>query len=153
MKKKIKIVKFLKTLENGAESHLYATVSQDVEPIKEGDWHIVFNVDEKEIDIRNTNKFLSTLDKKIIATTDTKLTKGRVIIGTGGTLYERIAQLSKSFLKEFVANPDGEFEVECYKENLIDESNGEIVKKGDIIINQDNTNKNQIKEHTSLRNR
>ena len=38
MKQKIKIVKFLKVLENGAESHLYATVSQDVEPIKEGDW-------------------------------------------------------------------------------------------------------------------
>ena len=35
MKQKIKIVKFLKRLENGAESHLYAIVSQDVEPIKE----------------------------------------------------------------------------------------------------------------------
>ena len=90
--------------------YLYITVSQDVEPIKEGDWYLydskIWN--QKEC----VPKYHSLYGRKIIATTDTKLTKGRVIIGTGGTLYKRIAQPSKSFLKEFFDNPNGEFEVE-----------------------------------------
>ena len=144
MKQKIKIVKFLKVLENGAESHLYATVSQDVEPIKEGDWHIVFNVDEKEIDIRNTNKFLSTLDKKIIATTDPKLrvktSRNEKIVNPG--VYEKpLPQVSQSFIEEYIDNPDGEYEVEYLRgsDGHYDDKDVWHWKMLGLKLNQDNT--------------
>ena len=98
--------------------YLYITVSQDVEPIKDGDWIIVTNASngqnflKKEGDI--LPKALSSPRRKIIATTDPKL-KNTISIGIDGTsMFKTIPQLQQSFLKEFVANPDGEFEVEYH---------------------------------------
>jgi hypothetical protein len=121
--------------------HVYTTVSQDVEPIKEGD---------NCIDIRNNTIFMCTSPlnnpenfRKIIGTDDPKLTiscsniikecdesgwDGRKqCMNCKGTARLPIPQVQQSFLKEFVANPDGEWEVEyeeiirCYKCNKLEE--------------------------------
>jgi hypothetical protein len=86
--------------------HLYITVSQDVEPIKEGDW--CYDLYTKEIlkRIKFTNGRLLHC-KKIIATTDPKLIHSGEIVD-----YKGLPYLSQSFLKEFIANPDGKWEVE-----------------------------------------
>tara|TARA_R110000851_G_scaffold78000_1_gene172045 strand:+ start:829 stop:1434 length:606 start_codon:yes stop_codon:yes gene_type:complete len=92
--------------------HLYITVSQDVEPIKEGDWfYNSFNDNQPKIQQRKGNWKQCFNQKKIIATTDPNL---RINIGEKQSCgnYHSIpmAQLQQSFLKEFVANPDGEWE-------------------------------------------
>ena len=87
--------------------HLYATVSQDVEPIKEGDW-IYDTLGGKVVqwyDGDNHDKY----DRKIIATTDPKLAKSiSRLLG----VTQSLPQLPLSFIKKYVSNPDGEFEVE-----------------------------------------
>jgi hypothetical protein len=130
--------------------YLYITVSQDVEPIKDGDWIIVTNASngqnflKKEGDI--LPKALSSPRRKIIATTDPKL-KNTISIGIDGTsMFKTIPQLQQSFLKEYVANPDGEFEVEYEVYSTSNSGNtGRIIDEGfhgDLIklkLNQDNT--------------
>ena len=92
-------------LNLGISKYLYATVS--VEPIKNGNWfyniksNIVFKNDSGETVPKSDTEF------KIIATDDPKLT-----IEVPGTWDKPMPQLQQSFLKEFVNNPDGEWEVE-----------------------------------------
>ena len=116
-------------LKESKPQHIYITVSQDVEPIKEGDWYI---------DDANIVRQSITSDKdywgvrqdyvKIIATTDPNLTITKSATGYTETRSRTftstkpIPQLQQSFLKEFVANPDGKWEVEYY--NVIPQSNG-----------------------------
>ena len=94
--------------------HTYITVSQDVEPIKEGDY--IYHTLIKDISVSNySSEVLSESFRKVIATTDPKLhicgknkcTKD--VCTFPDCLYPSLQQ---SFLKEFVANPDGEWEVE-----------------------------------------
>ena len=99
--------------------YLYATVSQDVEAIEEGDWYI---------DDTNAIRRSTTSDKdywevrqdyvKVIATNDPKFTSfacnqdyGICAEECQGTCNS-IKRLSLSSIKEYVSNPDGEFEVE-----------------------------------------
>jgi hypothetical protein len=115
--------------------HIYITVSQDVEPIKESDWciHLMQN-DHDDLDTThvfqagvigdcNGKKAINNTDKtfyfeyecrKIIATTDPKLksTEHWKTPQRNGFIPGPIPQLQQSFLKEFVANFDGEYEVE-----------------------------------------
>jgi hypothetical protein len=109
----------------GNWQHTYITVSQDIEPIKEGDWYI---------DDTNTVRQSLTNDKaywevrqdyvKIIATTNPKLTIKEytgVIDESNGVkeyLEHQIPQVPLSFLEEYVANPDGEWEVEYEKKDI-----------------------------------
>jgi hypothetical protein len=116
-------------LKESKPQHLYITVSQDIEPIKVGDWFL--NED-------NIVRQSITSDKdywrvrqdyvKIIATTDPKLTSCKNVKIEGSSCsYNNnckypncvTAQLPESFLKEFVANPDGEYEVD-YEECEVD---------------------------------
>ena len=110
------------------EQHLYITVSQDVEPIKEGDYFYypmsyMGNI-KSFIEQYDLSKHCNPLPKdcrKIITTTDPKLTN-LIIQGEedyfnyddGKKLNTNllIPQLSQSFLKEYVANPNREWEVE-----------------------------------------
>jgi len=110
--------------------HLHITVSQDVEPIKAGDWciamdtNIIFQVSNK--DLKGINNF-KDLYRKIISTTDPKLTIPFMINGHSGLRQREvngvlqvksIPQVQQSFLKELVANPDGEWEVEYNTNNI-----------------------------------
>tara|TARA_R110000823_G_scaffold214021_1_gene343875 strand:- start:69399 stop:70007 length:609 start_codon:yes stop_codon:yes gene_type:complete len=101
------------TANNTWESqHIYVTVSQDVGPIKFGDW--VYSVRGF---IGIFGEFEDSYEdecKKIIATTDPKLF-GKYNENIKSTIYSenyRMPQLQQSFLKEFVDNPDEEWEVE-----------------------------------------
>ena len=144
--------------------HVYITVSQDVEPIKEGDWCIFgYNLDAscngykitKDSILQCTgyceNGYLLHKDgntgkehcRKIIATTDLKLFTRRSFVedisNNTVSLKSKLPQPQQSFLKEWVANPDGEYEVE-YK--VIRQ--GEHYSIGNITgyklkLNQDNT--------------
>ena len=89
--------------------HLYITVSQDVEPIKEGDYLIHNNVVVKCL---KEEKWLG--ERKIIATTDSKLLKEHDdSVPIPRMKSTSIAEISQSFLKEYVKNPTGEWEIEC----------------------------------------
>ncbi|MGK0464817.1 hypothetical protein [Clostridium sp.] len=143
MKKPVKIIKLFKELENGKESHLYATVSKDVEPIKKGDWVIntVSNTLGKIYSKKPISKFNRDTHRKIIATTDRKLTHPSTVQYGNMTMIDHnedgsyyhavdvevefslsrkeliqrgviIPQIQQLFLKEFVANPEGKYEVE-----------------------------------------
>ena len=129
------------------EQHLYATVSQDVKPIKKGDYTIFRN---KVIKLTADDIHPSMIERckgKIIATTDKSL--GSIITKKDGLLSKLqqegkiksfLPQLQQSFLKEFVANPDGEWEVE-YDLLLGDEEdeNQNLIPKNYLKLNQDNT--------------
>ena len=102
----------------GICQHIYITVSQDVEPIKEGDWYyaIVLGVktiqqceDDEHAEECKIPKFKA---RKIIATTDPKIKTTTVLGNDGTTMFTKIPQVPQSFLKEFVANPDVKWEVE-----------------------------------------
>ena len=94
---------------------LYITVSQDVEAIKVGDW--VYSIRGF---IGKFGEFENSYEnecRKIIATTDPKciiVKKYKSKLNPKGykEQKETLPQLQQSFLKEFVANPDGEWEVE-----------------------------------------
>jgi hypothetical protein len=89
--------------------HLYATVSQDVEAIKEDDWFTRENSSYGPF--KSLGKGIAKDARKIIATTDHKL--NRELNGARGeTVTDIFPQLPQSFLKEFVANPSGRYEVE-----------------------------------------
>jgi|TARA_R110000851_G_scaffold56073_7_gene131249 hypothetical protein len=114
--------------------HLYITVPQEVEPIKAGDW---FYNSINEYVAKATNRFAqgSQEHRKVIATTDYKIAwEGVDIKGYKGSLNEKsllvtqplnplkkdhvcvsnISHITQVFLKEFVCNPDGEWEVGYY---------------------------------------
>jgi len=90
--------------------YLYITVSQDVEPIKEG-W--VYDPIIKKVFFINSIIGINNKIFKIIATTDPKL-KAEKISYKIGTVIDRdpIPQVQHSFLEEFVDNPNGEFDVD-----------------------------------------
>ena len=133
--------------EHPAEAqYAYVTVSQDVEPIKEGDWVIETQEGQSPaaVQIINIEYELATdIQRKIIATTDTKLLP---VIDESDNMktdnrYVGLPQVQQSFLKEYVANPDGEFEVEyCRDEESMMkniETKGEI-SSWKLKLNQDN---------------
>jgi hypothetical protein len=146
-------------------NHLYITVSQDVEPIKEGDWFIklrdVYPTGLGELHLckqdrgneKRTDKDWTLQVKygneevlqKIIATTDPKLKIEcqccRFKKVNSSNLCEceciSIPQLQQSFLNEFVANPDGEWEVDYeYYTNAKTSILDQILK---LKLYQDNT--------------
>tara|TARA_R110000851_G_scaffold280281_1_gene433591 strand:+ start:734 stop:1417 length:684 start_codon:yes stop_codon:yes gene_type:complete len=97
-------------LKESEPQHLYITVSQDVEPIKEGDW--CYHINSMEIIKYPKGGFPIGHARKIIATTDSKLLKEHDdSVPIPRMKSTGIAQLQQSFLKEFVANPNGEYEV------------------------------------------
>jgi hypothetical protein len=94
--------------------HVHITVSNEVGPIKEGDWMI--RGDEQPTKV--TPDFYwdyGVAYRQIVATTDPKLTiktsRNEKIVNPG--VYEKpLPQIPQSFLKEFVANPGGDYVVE-----------------------------------------
>ena len=147
--------------------HIYITVSQDVEPIKKGDWFfnsqinrvILAKVDET---IATSRKIIATDDPKLICPTCTRCngTGNRssnepilgncLVCGGRGILLNKIPQVQQSFLKEFVANPDRKWEVEYeskyeYGRYLHNKPGYVYVTK--LKLNQDNTvNITSVKE-------
>lgn len=109
--------------------HIYVTVSQDVESIEEGDWCICYNRIERNPQLVHwSNKGTQCRApfykrEKIIATTDPKLKLDCSCLGMQDKVKcdwkcrthkdYMLPQLQQSFLKEYVANPNGEYEVEC----------------------------------------
>tara|TARA_B110000977_G_C11060943_1_gene485951 strand:+ start:1929 stop:2528 length:600 start_codon:yes stop_codon:yes gene_type:complete len=113
--------------------HLYITVSQDVIGGKE-----VYYID------KFTNKLTSSGGAEygskqdvVIATTDTKIHyKGEFNEKLGRKTFADVPQVQQSFLKEFVANPDGEWEVEySWLQSCVDAPSGHIYE---LKLNQDN---------------
>jgi len=90
--------------------YVYITVSNDVEPIEEDDYYI--DLETKVVHMASNTHETWENEVKIISTTDPKLRRtgdeGIIDIAFG----EELPQLSQSFIKEFVANPNGEWEVE-----------------------------------------
>ena len=127
--------------------HLYITVSQDVEPIKEGDYIPMY--DEHSNKLVSFKKWdgkmlLSSTSFKVIATTDPKLVieckKGTCTRGCSGHYHKcmeskPLPQVQQSFLKEFIANPYGEWEVEYVDWNDTEDA---IPFKPYLKLNQDN---------------
>ena len=135
-------------------NNLYVTVSQDVELIKEGDWYLT-TIYTSEGEIIKPLQWIvghkpcgeQPMGNKIIATTDPKL----INVPSHpprGAYY--IAQVQQSFLKEYVANPDGEFEVEyeeiltcknChdYSDDCMATNQCHIYGSDTLKLNQDNT--------------
>jgi hypothetical protein len=116
--------------------HLYVTVSQ----------YIIRGEQVYYID-KFTNKLISSGGAEygskqdvIIATTDPKL-KNTISIGIDGTsMFKTIPQLQQSFLKEYVANPDGEWEVEYETKTLMKPADVYVEEvKTKLKLNQDNT--------------
>jgi hypothetical protein len=88
--------------------YLYITVSQ---PIKSGDWCINKELEIFQVKIDIISEVFNA--RKIIATTDPKLHyKGEFNEKLGRRTFADVPQVSQSCLKEFVANPGGEYEVE-----------------------------------------
>ena len=150
----------LMSLDYWKPQHVYITVSQDIEPIKEGDWiywtdpegitsdiNQVISVDEEMIFMshpeHSETEALPHECRKIIATTDPKLVFTIVIGPDGTSMFTKLPQVQQSFLKEFVANPDGEYEVEYerkYFRGKDDKGNFEnLTSSIKLKINQDNT--------------
>ena len=132
--------------------HLYIIVSQDVESIKEGDWtydtlnNCIEQVNKSTVDMINAG-MLHNDNRKIIATNDPKLTSivKQLELEGHSRPSELLPQVQQSFLKEFVANPDGEYEVE-YEEDYDDTPLGK--ESWNILkLNKDNTvNITSVKE-------
>ena len=103
--------------------HLYSTVSQDVEPIKVNDW-TYDHIDNVLFSIGNSHRLELAKRyeyRKIITTDDPKLTIWKQCkecksigdhMGCNLCKKSRIPQVQQSFLKEYVANPNGKWEVE-----------------------------------------
>ena len=111
--------------------HIYITVPQEVEPIKEGDWgydtidNAIFQMNNQSgIDLSRK------VVRKIIATTDSLLIKD-----DGYT--DHIPQVPQSFIKEYCKNPDGKWCVDYKKEldSILLNRRNSITPK----LNQDNT--------------
>jgi hypothetical protein len=140
--------------------HLYTTISQDKEPIIDSCWVIATKKDLSQellwfvrtidgvsyfsenfameyVFVQNEDDIVSF--SKIIATTDPKLINDKG--GIFKTLTQSVPQLQQSFLEEFVANPDVEYEVEY--ESIFNVKfkyiNNESPSKSILKLNQDNT--------------
>ena len=131
--------------------HAYVTVSQDREPIKEGDWCINKELEIFQVKIDIISESFNA--RKIIATTDPNLTifndneEGENMIDK--ILY--LPQLQQQFLKEFVANPDGNWEVEYFANEFVKDGISRPVIDDGVLkdykgtwhyklkLNQDNT--------------
>jgi hypothetical protein len=85
---------------------VYITVPQEIESIEEGETYLG---DNGVLIIRGNT--LTAKGRKIIATDDTRLTVKAEQAGDN-VWMNPIPQVQQSFLKEFVANPDGEYVVE-----------------------------------------
>ena len=93
--------------------YVYITISQEVEALEVGDWFYnpQFNVISHKNDVaikthKGCRKIITTDDPKllpVIDESDNMKTDNR---------YVGLPQLQQSFIREFVVNPDGEFEVE-----------------------------------------
>jgi len=112
--------------------YAYITVSQDVEPIQVGDWAMYLECATERKPFKDAEPYLVEdidevhwNDRKIIATTDPKLTNCNKckldIRNEAGHHYDgqlvkhkctSVPQVQQSFIKEYVSNPDGEWEVE-----------------------------------------
>lgn len=136
--------------------HVYVTVSQDLEKPEKGDWvysiyGFIVQVDFiDDMYIHHVGGGNNRIDcyRKIIATDDPKL-----IIDLSSQNqkdnyikeWKKIPQVPQSFLEEFVANPEGKWEVEYedisyYKEDTHPtQDNGKWVKKFQLKLNPDNT--------------
>jgi hypothetical protein len=127
--------------------HLYITVSQDVEPIKES-W--VYDPIIKKVFFIDSIIGIPNKVFKIIASDDPKLTSMKDYHGENTDditkqCYNGVPQIQQSFLKEFVANPDGVFEVEyemvlpdCPR-NRCSIPHCSCVDVSKLKLNQDNT--------------
>jgi hypothetical protein len=136
-------------LTTHANFYVYITVSQNVEPIKEGETYV--RDDGRLITRGNT---LTAKGRKVIATDDPKLTITKSATGYTETRSRTftstkpIPQVQQSFLKEFVANPNGEYQVE-YDEMLDNASINQAMTIGmniddmtsilSLKLNQNNT--------------
>ena len=110
--------------------HLYVTVSQDVEPIKDDDYYLC-----KDNKLRKCRTSYEKSGRKIIATTDPKIYAD---YSTPGTTF--VPEVQQSFLKEFVANPEGEWEVEYETKTLMKPADVYIEEvRTKLKLNQDNT--------------
>ena len=131
---------------NHTAQHVYVTVSNEIEPIKDGDWYIYNGELLRQFHKKyNPSAVLIKKNRKIIATTDHKLISpicskcngtgnrysGKPLMGNcikcsgRGVIINNIPQVQQSFIKEYVANPKGEWEVEY-------ESTYEYTFKGQI---------------------
>jgi hypothetical protein len=106
---------------NQLPQYTYITVSQDIEPTKSGDW--MYDSEENDIiqrsDVKDTNKYIKKFCRKVIATDDPRLKLKHYTRFNSCCRYEsechcNIPQVQQSFIKEFVANPGGEYEVEYH---------------------------------------
>lgn len=134
------------------KQHTYITVSQDVETIKEGDWFITVQkhlFQCKRVGIHNIffdqhndgYEYQAQKERclKIIATTDQSLMQNG--------FHTPLPLPQQSFLKEYVANPNGGFEVEYenveyfdYEYNVQTQIGEHITYlKKELKLNQDNT--------------
>ena len=149
MKKKVEMVML---------EFLYATVSQDVEVIEVGDWALTNGGIRFVTKLNKDNTFtddgeISRLPpspcchiknyRKVIATNDPELTSfacnqdyGICAEECQGTCNS-IKRLSLSSIKEYVSNPDGEFEVE-YEVEEYTSGGHQYTKTPTLKINQDN---------------
>jgi len=149
--------------------YVYIIVSQDVDPIKEGDWCYFPEQVKDNLKIVQIEKFDNSATfviygkgryydyvnrgRKIIATTDPKL-KIADFPELENTAYRSLPKLQQSFLKEYVANSDGEFEVEYERQSNNGEWKDVLLPSewGDsnptrLKLNQDNTvNITSVKE-------
>jgi len=142
--------------EHPAEAqYAYITVSQDVEPIKEGDyWVYICPIngidygDEGNAIVKNnlpSSWFDNLHDKrnyyKIIATTDPKLYTNEIVEEDLHMYKKPLPQVPQSFIEEFVANSNRKWEVE-YEQEYVDGYTEDRVRRfyGDckLKLNQDN---------------
>jgi hypothetical protein len=125
-------------LEYRKPHYVYITVSQDVEPIKKGDWF--FNSQTNRVILAKVDENVPT-SRKIIATDDPKLYDVRENNAPFRRLSSNPKEIQKLFLKEFVANPDGEWKVEYERQwdSLEKDKHYDNTAKYRLKLNQDNT--------------
>tara|TARA_R110002167_G_scaffold12588_1_gene53519 strand:- start:37 stop:645 length:609 start_codon:yes stop_codon:yes gene_type:complete len=116
----LSIIRSMNGMQIPNSQHLYVTISQDVEPIKKGDWRMITDKESSlygQFEQKKGNLPENDQWSKIIATTDNNLFSEDDIIP-----YTSLPRVQQSFLKEYVANSDGEYEVDYY--NVMPQSNG-----------------------------
>lgn len=121
--------------------HLYLLSDDE---IKKDDW--IYNKIQNQIFQRDSDLLNPTIAKKIIATTDTSLNKGDILVrhiiteGENAGLISQYPNLSQSFIEEWVKNPIDKVMVD-YEEMLQLQSSANYlgVGKDKLFINLDNT--------------
>jgi hypothetical protein len=158
--------------ENAIFQNIYITVSQNVEPIKEGDWYIN-SKNKPYLNRSGSTKFDGLYDecKKIIATNDCKIawdgvdTRGYKGSLNGKSLLvieplnifkkahihvSNISHISQSFLKEFADNPDGEWEIQYYDTEINEDSVLKMNPDRSVIITSVEEKRYNIEEIENL---